>query len=408
MPAVIQFDHVSKRFQRRLNRPRSFREMFIALLKGRQLSEAETLWAVRDVSFAIAPGETTGLIGPNGAGKSTAFKLISRIFAPTSGQITVTGRVAALLELGTGFHPELSGRENVYLSGALIGMGRAEMQRKFDAIVDFSELPDFIDEPVKHYSSGMFARLAFAVSIHLDPEILLVDEVLAVGDQAFQLKCLDRIASLQREGVTICMVTHSADVVRTMCTRALWFDHGRLVADGTAEAVVRQYLDRAAAAEANRLAEAGNVPQQRWGSGGIVITKVSLLNARGDEQTIFETGQSLIVNIAYSARETVPAPVFGLAIHRQDGVHVCGPNTAFGDFHLPTLKGEGAIAYTIPDLTLLEGAYQISVAVVNETDTETFDYQDRVCSFRVLNRGEVRQERYGLVTLRGIWAHSGV
>jgi lipopolysaccharide transport system ATP-binding protein len=408
MPPVIEFDHVGKRYARRSNRPRSFREMFIALVKGRRASgeAGDSLWAVRDVSFAINPGETTGLIGPNGAGKSTAFKLISRIIAPTAGRVTVNGRVAALLELGTGFHPELSGRENIFLSGALIGMSRAEMKRKFDAIVAFSELAEFIDEPVKHYSSGMFARLAFAVSIHLDPEILLVDEVLAVGDQAFQMKCLDRIASLQREGVTICLVTHSADVVRSMCSRALWFDHGRLLADGNAESVVRHYLDRAAAAEAKRLAEAGVEAQKRWGSGAIEISGVRLLDAGGAEQTIFETGQLLTVSIVYRVREPVPAPVFGLAIHRQDGVHICGPNTAFGNLRLPALAGEGAVTYTIPDLALLEGVYQISVAVVNETDTETYDYHDRVYSFRVMNQGDNRQERYGLVTLSGEWAHT--
>jgi lipopolysaccharide transport system ATP-binding protein len=186
------------------------------------------------------------LIGPNGAGKSTALKLISRVIAPTAGHVRVAGRVAALLELGTGFHPDLSGRDNVFLSGALIGMDRDAMRRKFDSIVAFSELADFIDVPVKHYSSGMFARLAFAVSIHLDPEVLLVDEVLAVGDQAFQLKCLDRIGQLQAAGVTICLVSHSLDTVRSVCRRALWFDHGRVRADGPVDSVVLQYQAYAA------------------------------------------------------------------------------------------------------------------------------------------------------------------
>ena len=423
MSPIICFEHVSKRYQVRRDQPRSFRDLFMRLSQRRQAPAASSsaLWALRDVSFEIHPGETVGLIGPNGAGKSTAFKLISRILPPTTGRVEVNGRVAALLELGTGFHPELSGRENVFLSGALIGMGRAEMKRKFDAIVDFSELEEFIDMPVKHYSSGMFARLAFAVSIHLDPEVLLVDEVLAVGDQAFQQKCLDRIAGLQCEGITICLVTHAAEVVRSMCTRALWFDHGRLIADGSAESVVRQYLDKTAAAEAKRLAteavrlaaeaehaaaeDAPKEPGRRWGSRVVEITRVDLLDAAGNEQTIFQTGRPLVLRMHYRAHRRVSPPIFGMAIHRQDGVHVCGPNSAFGNLRLPPVEGDGVVTYTIPYLSLLEGLYHISVAVVNETDTETFDFHDRLYAFRISNHDGGVKERYGLMTPGGEWAH---
>jgi homopolymeric O-antigen transport system ATP-binding protein len=220
---IVAFDQVGKRYKLDRDRPRSFREVFVRRrLAGRAVvTDPNALWALRNVSFGIERGETVGLIGSNGAGKSTALKLISRVVLPNEGQITVGGRVAALLELGSGFHPELSGRDNIYLSGALSGMGRAEMSGKYEAIVDFAELADFIETPVKHYSSGMFARLAFAVSVHIDPEVLLVDEALAVGDHAFQRKCLDRIAEMTQRGVTICMVSHSAEIVRTMCSRAI-------------------------------------------------------------------------------------------------------------------------------------------------------------------------------------------
>jgi lipopolysaccharide transport system ATP-binding protein len=409
MAPLIQFDHVSKRFALHRDRPRSFREMFVRLRRRHNpmvSDDPETLWALRDVSFTIDPGETVGLIGPNGAGKSTTFKLISRIFAPTSGRISVNGRVAALLELGMGFHPDLSGRDNVFLSGALIGMSRVEMKRKFDAIVAFSELEAFIDVPVKHYSSGMFARLAFAVSIHLEPEALLVDEVLAVGDQAFQQKCLDRIAELREAGVTICMVSHALDTIRMMCTRAIWFDHGRVRADGGTEAVVRHYLDQLASTEAQRLAAAqtnsGN-STHRWGTRRVEITRVYLTDGEGQERIIFETGEPLIINLDYYAPAPLPAPVFGLAIHRNDGLHLCGPNTGFGKAARPTVSGHGTVRYMVPHLTLLDGLYHISVAVVNQTDTETYDYHDRLYSFRVQNSGARAREHLGVLTLRGEW-----
>jgi ABC-type polysaccharide/polyol phosphate transport system ATPase subunit len=412
MKPIICFDHVSKSYRLRADRPRSFRDLIV----GRRLSHlspsrsevrtAGLLWALRDVSFEIQPGETVALIGPNGAGKSTVLKLISRIIAPTGGRVEGRGRVAALLELGAGFHPDLSGRENIFLSGALAGMSREAMNRKFQAIVDFSELEEFIDLPVKRYSSGMFARLAFAVSIHLDPEVLLVDEVLAVGDQTFQSKCLDRIGELERQGVTICLVTHSPDMVRALCTRAIWFDHGRVMGDGVAESVLSQYLDHASTIAARRLAEgAGPDPTQRWGNHQMEIIRVRLTDGEGNDQTIFATGQTLALHMDYQTHGRVPLPVFGLSIHRQDGVHVCGPNTAFAGLDLPNLEGRGTVSYTIPYLPLLEGLYQISVAVVNrKNDTEIYDYHDRAYPFRVVNAHPRGQEQYGIVTLRGEWS----
>lgn len=410
MAPLIQFDHVSKRFTLHRDRPRSFREMFVRRRRlATAMDDPEKLWALRDVSFAIDKGETVGLIGPNGAGKSTTFKLISRIMPPTSGKVAVSGRVAALLELGMGFHPDLSGRDNVFLSGALAGMSRAEMKRKFDAIVDFSELEAFIDMPVKHYSSGMFARLAFAVSIHLEPDVLLVDEVLAVGDQAFQQKCLDRIAELRETGITICMVSHALDTIRLLCRRAIWFDHGRIQVDGATEAVARHYLDRLATTESQRLVSAQAAPvasSQRWGTRRVEITRVYLTAGDGGERAIFETGGALTINIDYRASTSLPAPVFGLAIHRQDGLHVCGPNTGFGHEMRPTLSGAGTVRYAVPYLPLLDGLYQISVAVVNATDTETYDYHDRLYPFRVQNREARAREHLGVLTLRGHWEYA--
>jgi lipopolysaccharide transport system ATP-binding protein len=289
-------------------------------------------------------------------------------------------------------------------------MGREEMLRKYDSIVAFSELAAFIDMPVKHYSSGMFARLAFAVSIHLDPEVLLVDEVLAVGDQAFQRKCLDRIAVLRSAGITICMVSHASEAVRSLCSRALWFDRGRLVADGGAESVILQYLTRDTEQEAERLAaaspdgSAADAPSgPRWGNQVISIRRVRMLDEAGRDQHIFETGRSFVLQIEYHARQPVENPVFGMAIHRQDGLLITGPNTGFAGLSLPRVQGEGRVTYRVDALPLLDGLYHVSVAVVNRDDTQTFDFHDRLYPFRVVNLTSPVRERYGLVTMGGRW-----
>jgi lipopolysaccharide transport system ATP-binding protein len=407
MAHIVVFEQVSRTFRLHQDRPRSLRELFVGGLRLADRATAarpDLLWALRDVSFAIEPGETVGLIGANGAGKSTALKLMSRVIVPTAGRVEVTGRVAALLELGTGFHPDLSGRDNIFLAGALAGMSRAAMARKYAPIVAFAELEHFVDMPVKHYSSGMFARLAFAVSIHLDPEVLLVDEVLAVGDQAFQRRCLDRIADLQRQGVTICFVSHAPDTVREVCTRALWFDHGRLVADGPVAAVVSRYLDHSfSSAGRAGLEPAALGPEQRWGSRRVAIERVRLLDEHGLLQPVFETGRPLRLELDYWAPEPVTDVVFGMALQRHDGVHISGPNTHFAGLALPPLHGRGTVVYTVPSLPLLDGRYDVSVSAHNVSDTEMFDYHDRAYSFRVAQRGAGARERYGFITLRGEW-----
>jgi len=396
--AVIRFNGVSKRFTLHHERARSFQDLALSLVR-RDNSSREEFWALRDVSFSVEQGETVGLIGPNGAGKSTVLKLISRIIEPTSGQIEVNGRVGALLELGAGFHPDLSGRENIYLNGSILGLSRAQIQRKLDAIIKFAELERFIDVPVKHYSSGMYVRLGFSIAVNTEPDILLVDEVLAVGDAAFQRKCLDRINHMRRKGVTIFFVSHSAEMVRTICPRAVWLDNGRVVSDGSAEAVVARYLDHSWASESGRLGpEAGN--ERRWGSGKVRIVGVRLLDGRGQEERLFRVGKPLTVEIRYRAERCVERPVFGLAIHRSDGTHVTGPNTQFAGYEIPQIEGEGMVQYTVPCLPLLEGAYYLSVAVHNWEDTKMFDYHNRLYSFQIRPS---EGERYGIITLRGEW-----
>lgn len=395
MGAAVVFENISKKFTLHHERARSFQELALGFFRRNNRS-SEEFWALRDVSFRVEEGETVGIIGPNGAGKSTVLKLISRIIEPTSGRIAVRGRVGALLELGAGFHPDLTGRENIYLNGSILGLSRAEIRRRLDDIIGFAELERFIDVPVKHYSSGMYVRLGFSVAVHTDPEILLVDEVLAVGDAAFQRKCLERINDLRRQGVTILLVSHSADAVRALCNRAFWLEGGHLVADDTAEAVVRRYLERSWGRQT--LPSGGD--DRRWGSGRIRIEQVRLLDGNGQERQHFQTGEPLVVEIHYRPTERVERPVFGLAIHRSDGVHITGPNTQFAGLDIPAVEGEGVVTYSIPSLPLLEGQYWISVSSHNWQDTEMFDYHDRLYPFRILPS---EGERYGLITLEGKW-----
>jgi ABC-type polysaccharide/polyol phosphate transport system ATPase subunit len=405
--AAIRFDGVSKKFVLQQERARSFQEMALGLLrrdgvKGRR----EEFWALKDVSFAIEQGEAVGIIGPNGAGKSTVLKLISRIIPPTSGRVEVNGQVGALLELGTGFHPDLTGRENVFLNGSILGLSRTEVQQKLDDIVAFAELERFIDVPVKRYSSGMFVRLGFSVAVHTNLEVLLVDEVLAVGDQSFQHKCLDRIQAMQQQGITICLVSHGLESVRQICSRAIWLDDGMVQMAGNVEDTISAYLSYAAAEEAARMQAAGSEGAQeeserRWGSRDVEIVDVSFLDVTGEKQSVFRVEEPWTVKLRYRAAQRVEAPVIGLAIHRSDGLHVCGPNTRFAGLDIPFVEGEGSVSYHVDQLPLMEGSYSVSVSAHNQTDTVMYDYHDRLYDFKVRQTG--KGERYGLVSLRGQW-----
>jgi len=417
MSVAVEFSHVSKYFFLSQQHSRSFQEIVVNLFR-RQPTTHDELHILRDVSFQLEHGQTVGFIGANGAGKSTILKLISRIIEPSSGHIQVSGRIGALLELGAGFHPELTGRENIYLNASIMGLSREEIHRKLDAIISFAELEQFIDTPVKHYSSGMYVRLGFAVAVHTNPEILLVDEVLAVGDAAFQHKCMDRIAQMRRKGVTIVWVSHDLGTIQSLCHQAIWFDEGRIAAQGNATDVVMAYLNHVAekeesrarfeaeqsAAETGAVASVGEpveVRKDRWGTGKVRVTDVTLCDVQGHTAVTFRTGETLHICLRYHAEERVERPVFGLAIYHQNGAHICGPNTHFGGLEIAAVEGTGQVVYTIPALPLLEGAYEITIAAHNQADTEIFDYHDRLYSFRVYPGKSL--ERYGLVTLNGSW-----
>lgn len=403
MEAAIRFENVSKRFSLHQNRPRSLQELALSLLRRGGNDQRKPFHALDDVSFEIPKGKTVGFIGPNGAGKSTALKLIARILEPTSGEITINGQVRALLELGAGFHPDLTGRDNVFLNGSILGLSRAEVRQKLDQIIEFAEIGQFIDVPVKHYSSGMHVRLGFSVAVHTDPEILLVDEVLAVGDATFQQKCLERIAELRHRGVTIVYVSHALDSVRELCSRAFWLEAGQIQARGSATSVVRQYevemLRRAHESIALHEVKKEDIQGPRV----VEITRVRLLNGDHEEQLAFQPGDTFIVEMDYVAHERVRKPVFGVGIHRADGLHITGPNTQFAGYDIPWVEGEGMVRYRLDALPLLEGRYTLSVAAHNWDDTRMFDYHDQAYPFRIfpVDSGE----RYGLVSLGGQWDH---
>jgi ABC-type polysaccharide/polyol phosphate transport system ATPase subunit len=403
MLAVIEFDHVSKRFRLHRDRPRSFQELFLNTLRMQGGSKVETIWSLRDVSFSVRPGEMVGLVGPNGAGKSTALKLISRIIAPTHGRVLVQGKVTGLLELGAGFHPDLTGRENVYLNGAMIGMNRKQVGQRLEAIVAFAELEQFIDVPVKHYSSGMYMRLGFATAVYADVDVLLVDEVLAVGDQAFQSKCYQRINDLRCAGTTILFVSHDAATVRRMCDRAVFLDKGQVRSIGAADDVIADYMDYVWQERSLRDVQAQECTEQRWGSGEAVIEDVVFLAQDGNEQHVFRTGERFVARIHYQARQRVERPTFGVAIYRDDGAHVNGPNSVSDDYHIPAIEGHGQMDYIVEALPLLPGHYEFTAAIYDHSSTHPFDHRHRAFTFEV--QPGPMGPREGIVHIPGTWEH---
>ena len=401
---LLELRNVSKRFVLHRDKQRSLQGKFIQLLQPRRRrTDASHFWPLRDISFQVFPGNAVGVIGPNGSGKSTLLKLITRIIEPTSGSISVRGRVASLLELGAGFHPDLTGRENIYLNASIYGLNRSEVNQRLASIIDFSELEEFIDLPVKHYSSGMYVRLGFAVAIHTDPELLIVDEVLAVGDAHFQRKCMAAIHDFLGRGGTLFFVSHDLDSVARVCSEVIWLDDGYIRKQGQPLDVIAEYQKESRAREAEQLVNP--TPQQlgekRWGAGDVEITGIRFLNGAGVEAKLFTTGEPLTLEIHYLAHRPVPDLIIGLGIVDSRNIHICGPNTSMVDLVLPAQVGQATLTYTIPALALLDGSFSVSVAAHNQADTVMYDYHDRAYTFFV--EAGSSKERYGLLTLRGNW-----
>jgi len=429
---AISLVNVSKLYRRYGGR--QFATLKSALLSGdlvKKLRPDETFQALNDVSFDVPRGQTLGVIGRNGSGKSTALKLVAGITKPTSGTVKVQGRVSALIELGAGFHPEISGRENVFINGVMLGMSKREIQARFDAIVEFAELQEFIDAPVKTYSSGMYMRLGFAVAIHVDPDVLLVDEVLAVGDEGFTHKCLDKFSEFKRRNKTILFVTHSLGMVERFCDEAVWLDSGHKRAQGDPTRVVGAYITDVerqeeqflAATDERSRADAGSAPgpssagpadasdvaadmsratEGRWGSGEVVITDVAVLSDQGQATHIFHTGEPLTLRLRVEAKRKVSDFVFGVGIYNAEGLCVYGTNTDIEEHESDSFSGEAEVRFEIEALDLVEGTYKLDVAV-HKRDGAPYDYHRLLYTFRVKSR----LKDVGIYRPRHRWGFTG-
>jgi lipopolysaccharide transport system ATP-binding protein len=365
------------------------------------------LWAVKDVEFDIQPGEVVGVVGRNGAGKSTLLKLMSRITSPTEGEIRIHGRVGSLLEVGTGFHPELTGRENVYLNGSILGMSRREIERKFDEIVAFAEVERFLDTPVKRYSSGMYVRLAFAVAAHLEPEVLLVDEVLAVGDMAFQKKCLGKMGQVSRQGRTILFVSHNMTAVKSLCSRGVIFEGGRLVADGSVDEVVARYLTGGLEiARTGHIPE--NAPRHSDSRGEAYFRTVRLTDPTGTDTNQFYFGQPFQVHFVCDVLKDIPDGHWEVSVSTADGTHVTTSTTLDGGRGPQFIrKGRHEVTAEIR-AHLLPREYTIDLGLHHQ-DGMTSDFVQQTFDFTVLPVAESENDHYlwsrtrGFVRAPAVW-----
>jgi ABC-type polysaccharide/polyol phosphate transport system ATPase subunit len=419
---AITITNASKVY-RRYSRRRQFSTLKSALLSRSligNLRPDETFPAVRNVTFSVPKGRTLGVIGRNGSGKSTLLKLVAGITKPSSGTVDVQGRISALIELGAGFHPEISGRENVFINGIMLGLTKREVTRRFDEIVDFAEMKEFIDAPVKTYSSGMYMRLGFAVAIHVDPDVLLVDEVLAVGDEGFTHKCLDKFAEFKRRGKTILLVTHSLGLVERFCDEALWMDSGEMKGIGDPKRVVGAYITDVEVSEEHQLAAADarahgsasvvspdepasavlpdhpletaegpadmfRATEGRWGSREVEITDVQLQGPTGDAGHVFHSGEPLTVRIALRSPVAIDDFVIGIGLFNAEGICCYGTNTSIEELKGVRIFGDAEARFTIESLDLVEGTYKLDVAI-HKFDGYPYDYHRLLYTFRVKSR----------------------
>ena len=441
MENAIELTNASKVYRRFAHR-RQFATLKSALLSRslvRDLRPEETFAALTNVTVSVPRGQTLGVIGRNGSGKSTLLKLVAGISKPTSGTVKVNGRISALIELGAGFHPEISGRENVFINGIMLGLTKREVAQRFDEIVEFAELQEFIDAPVKTYSSGMYMRLGFAVAIHVDPEVLLVDEVLAVGDEGFTHKCLDKFAEFKRRGKTILLVTHSLGMVERFCDEALWLDGGRIKGSGDPKRIVGAYITDVEKREEHELAagdakardsadaaivspdEPGSAvlpdnpvetatatgdmfraAEGRWGSREVEITDVSFAGPDGAQGHVFQSGDQLDIRIRMRAPLPIDDFVIGIGLFNAEGVCCYGTNTYIEELAPQTLHGDTEAVFSIDALDLIEGTYKVDVAV-HKIDGYPYDYHRLLYTFRVKSR----TKDVGIYRPRHGWRFSG-
>ena len=402
---AVRFEEVSKRFMIHHEKARTFQDAALNLLRFRRVNGTkEDFWALRDVSFGLERGRTLGVVGRNGSGKSTLLKLLAGTMRPTSGQITARGRVFGLLELAAGFHPDLSGRDNVFLNGAFLGLSRRHMAERFDQIVAFSELEQFIDTPVKHYSSGMYMRLGFAIAISVEPDILVIDEVLAVGDAAFRQKCFAALADLKQRQKTILFVTHDASAVRRFCDEAIWLDRGLVRAAGPAPDVLSEYLAATGATHGQALTVAGRPADPlAQPTGPVTILGVETVTESGARERHFVPGERIGVRVRFRAARDVPQLSVGIGLHRADGLYLSGTSSAAGGHQGRCGAGEGEATCWLGPLPLAAAEYTVSAAAWTEGPTPSHRLS-QAARFAVR---PPRREQGGALVLSPTWEAGG-
>ncbi len=389
----ISVDGVSRRFRIRAREARTLKDLFVQ----RGQTEATDVWALRDVSLEVVRGEAVGLIGRNGSGKTTLLRIVAGIIKPTAGSVRAEGRIGSLLELGAGFHPDFTGRENVFLNGAIYGLRRADIRQRFDEIVAFAELEHAIDRPVRTYSSGMTVRLGFAIAAFLDADVLLLDEVFAVGDESFQRKCFGRIARFKQEGGTIVFVSHDASAVERLCERSVLLDVGRVAFDGPTREAIARY--RRTLADETDPAERG-AGLREWGSGEATIASAALVGQEGAERLQFLSGEPFALSVAVAATDSIPPPRLQLELRDDAGSLVAGQAVDLRELGWAASNGERAIRFEIGSLPLADGRFHLRLGLTDESGEHLYHQLDDALAFVVYPAGEDR----GVVRLAGSWA----
>ena len=412
MAYSVVAENLSKQYEiGQLKRDGLFQEALIDWIKHpfrKRRGQTESIWALQDVSFQIKEGEVVGIIGRNGAGKSTLLKVLSRITYATSGKVTVRGRLAALLEVGTGFHGELTGRENIFLNGSILGMPKKEIAAKLDTIAAFAGVEKFIDTPVKRYSSGMFLRLGFAVAAHLEPDVLVVDEVLAVGDVGFQKKCLDAMDELRSGGRTVLFVSHNMSAVENLCSRVIWIDNGQVRQDGDPKEVIEAYM--ATFSDSPQLGIDLTSATNRRGNGDVRFTSVSFLDGQKQPLRVIRSGDNIIMRLSYCAEKPILRPDFEVGIYTDLGTLVTRPST-WSNYHIPTLPaGNGYVDLHIDCFSFLPGRYYLSLWLKSTVSSGPifYDILDHCMQFEVevsdfYGTGKGIDRYFGIVFLPCQW-----
>jgi len=391
--SAISVSSLSKNF--RLYHERN-RYIKAALLRGRR-AKYEEFWALKDVTFEVAHGATLGIIGSNGSGKTTMLKCLTGIYTPEKGAIKIDGKLAALLELGAGFHPELTGAENIFLNGSILGMSKRDVQNKFASIVEFAGLEKFIDTPVKNFSSGMVVRLGFSIASHVEPEILLIDEILSVGDQDFQRKSSEKIEEFRREGRTIVVVSHSLGLVQQLCKEVIWLDKGQIRQSGPAAEVIAAYTGGSYQPQTERDESSRN----RWGTGDARINSIELLNHDGTVAQVIESNAGAQIRFQISAHTRIESPILRVQITRLNGDIVWATSTQRGTNTMRVLDGPATATLNIESTKLLEGTYFVSAAITDSTGTTEFDHCENWLRFSV-HKTNVFDE--GIVAINSTWS----